>query len=679
MNYNKLFLNTKRTDLIGKNLSTVTVSGADIENEDKWDAPRFAMQGKFCCGHETELSDILTLEISENGRPLEFEPKRNSWTPAYLETYYRCTPQKEYYVHHGCIFAKETKAITAGDVFVSEMTVANNKKEKTTLKIKLSSPLEFLGNSIYKAAGKVLANATEKNLEFTGYICLLGCEPEFEITLAPEEIYKFKYVFAYGLSEEAAKEKANEELAKKDSFKDNENAINSWFSENVPALKTENRILEKIYYYRYLMIYINSFTPMDVNPADKLPGAVMYENRYGGWFDCAIALPVPLQINEAKWLGNGELSVSQIDLWTGGGVYMGYIQYTPYSIWEYYVNHKDKALLERSYEFCKEFTLKDYDEKNPLPIRIGSWPTGAEYSASFYQHTEPAWDWRCDSEGYAKEGFEISALYRLDEITYFAANLMAMRNMARVLGKPDEADKFESILKTITEKIKENFWNEKDKMFYDIDVKSGKQCDEAACYNSYAPFAFGIIDDEKYISCFDKLMDENWFADDFSITTTAKDCPIYWFDNHIAGPTASSPQNPHFYSCCWNGPIWPYAVSLVLNALGEAAKKYPQLQEKWLVIFEKYMNLHFLNGDFNVPCIFEHYRPGEATTFSKHGDYFHSAGVDLFMKYWAGISVTEDGVTFAPFTTEEFALENVKIGGKSYTFRQYADGRTEIE
>lgn len=164
MNYNKLFLNTKRTDLIGKNLSTVTVSGADIENKDKWDAPRFAMQGKFCCGHETELSDILTLEISENGAPLEFEPKRHSWTPAYLETYYRCAPQEEYYAPHGCIFAKETKAITAGDVFVSEMTVANNKKEKTTLKIKLSSPLESLGNSIYKAAGKLLPNATEKIL-----------------------------------------------------------------------------------------------------------------------------------------------------------------------------------------------------------------------------------------------------------------------------------------------------------------------------------------------------------------------------------------------------------------------------------------------------------------------------------------------------------------------------------
>ena len=146
---------------------------------------------------------------------------------------------------------------------------------------------------------------------------------------------------------------------------------------------------------------------------------------------------------------------------------------------------------------------------------------------------------------------------------------------------------------------------------------------------------------------------------------------MYWFDNCIAGPCQSSLKEPKTYGCSWNGPTWPFANTLVLEALGSAAKRNTKLQELFLDYFGRYTELHFLYGDRSVPVIVEHYRPTDGAPFSVFNEYFHSEWLTLFMEYYAGISVKNGEVTFAPITDDEFILEDVKIAGKSYNFKQY--------
>ena len=154
---------------------------------------------------------------------------------------------------------------------------------------------------------------------------------------------------------------------------------------------------------------------------------------------------------------------------------------------------------------------------------------------------------------------------------------------------------------------------------------------------------------------------------------------MYWFDNCITGPTKSSLKEPHFYGCSWNGPIWPYAMSTVLDAFGEMACLKKEFKEKWLDLFSKYTELHFLTGDRSTPLILEHYRPTDGVTFSRACDYFHSTWIDLFMKYWIGIKITQKEVQFLPFAKEDFELKGVLINGKSYSFSQKNGVETLIE
>ena len=145
---------------------------------------------------------------------------------------------------------------------------------------------------------------------------------------------------------------------------------------------------------------------------------------------------------------------------------------------------------------------------------------------------------------------------------------------------------------------------------------------------------------------------------------------MYWFDNCIAGPTESSPAEPHQYGCSWNGPIWPFAVSLVLEALGYATYQNRNLIPVFNRIFADYTELHFDFGDRTVPCIREHNRPSDGTTFSIYTEYFHSEWINLLMSYYLGIRVEEDGIDFCPATEECFSVSGVVIKGKSYRFTQ---------
>ena len=673
MNYNLYFQNSFRSDLLGYNMSTVCTERQSNTSNASWRMPEIGMQGVLCIGHETGVKDVLRLEISENDIPLNFESKRNRWTPKWCETYYRSTPMETYYKKSGCYVVREKKCITDDDVFVSELCITNNKKETATLQIKMITPLEK-EESIYKIHTPIIPKALRQKYFLDGWFALCGMEAEQKIEIPAGKSVLYKYCFGFSRQSEGdAKEKVRKEFSNNNSFFDNEDKLNQWFNKMVPTILTDNKDLEKIYYYRYLLIYINTFTPKKVIPEHWISGECMYENRYGAWYGCPVGLPLALQVNEAMWLKNSNLSKNQLNMWMENTtVLKWYIQYTPYAAYRFYQHHENKQWLETIYDNLKEYTLKNYKDDVLLPVTEGSWGTGAEYQPAFYQWTNPKWDWRHDKEGKAL-GYPIQKIYRLDEISFFGANLKACAEIAKELGKERDYLYFEHLKEEVVEAIKTKFWNEVDKIFYDIDAATMQQCNEAACYDSFAPFLFYLIEEKPYTECFEKLFDDTWFSDEFSVTTVAKNCPMYWFDNCIVGPTAAGLKEVHEYECCWNGPIWPFATSLVLNAFGTVAEKDSHYRKQWVALFDKYTEVHFLNGDRSLPVIFEHYRPGDGTTFSKACDYFHSAWIDLFMHYWAGISIENDEITFRPFTEELFEIRNVLIKGKYYIFRQFCE------
>jgi glycogen debranching enzyme len=90
--------------------------------------------------------------------------------------------------------------------------------------------------------------------------------------------------------------------------------------------------------------------------------------------------------------------------------------------------------------------------------------------------------------------------------------------------------------------------------------------------------------DGDFSRTFDRLINDE-FVGDYSLRSVSTKCPMYWFDNCITGPVASSLNEPHSYHCCWNGPVWPFAVSLVLDSLGNAMGDNVQMKNLFCRIF----------------------------------------------------------------------------------------------
>ncbi len=699
-NINRFLENSHRTDLRGFNMDLYGRRDLVFEDnhpdlrrqgakpEANWAPPSPGLPGIFILGHDTNVADVLTLTLTVEGKDYPtvdaLTVTRHRWTPAWMDTYYRTPVEKEVYPCAGTLCLREKKCITRRDVFCGEITLQNALRETRHVKIGVKMPFtwdEQAGAYPFRCTVATAAAGGAYQVEGYAAVCIdgkPGCV--FETELAAFFTVTFRYGMAIRPEAVEAQQAVQEVLHQKDPFQANEDEFNRWFDTYVPRLETENSDLLKVYYYRWFVVYHGIHNPVEIIKGHKIPRSSIYESRYGGWFGGPIGLPVPWQIEEAKWMRRPEFLMDHMTNWMENLVlYQGYIQFSPWAIWHAYQLHPDKAWLEAHYEDLKKYMATQVDVSDPQPrITVGSWGTGAEYQPSFYQHTDilnsgEKWDWRCDCEGHdVLGGFPVSKLYRLDEQTYTIVSLKGCEALAREIGQAEDADKFRRAAEKLSGVLLEKHWDEKAQMFYDCEVSQNLKCDEAACYDSFAPFMGGVAG-EKYHAAFEKLMDRNWFRTDFGATTAAKNCPVYWPDNCIAGPVESSPENPHYYPCSWNGPVWVYANSIVSDAFGCAAVQNKSLRADWLNYFTAVTEMHFPGGDRSTPLVTEQYRPDDGASNSVINDYFHSSWLNPFIQYYLGVRMENGDVTFDPFTTEDFTLSGVMIAGKEHTFRQWHD------
>ncbi len=690
-NINQLLASSFRNDLFGYQMASRGMK--KIENnrfrpevrnggatpDAFWDKPQPGMQGSFCLAHQVDVCDALTLQVIIDGKKTSLHPTRNHWTPAFMETVYRSDIDTNDYPHSGTLCIRDKKAILRNDVFISHLTLTNQKREGSEVELTFSMPFLEKEANIYEVNTKTMPKALKTQYPMKGFAVVMTDTGNRRVTLKipPLGSVSLRVALAYDPKDKkTAIEKATDILAISDPFSENEKTFNHWFEDHVPMLECENTDILKVYYYRWYVVYRSIHEPAKWIDGHAINGECIYESPYGAWFGTVIGLPIALQVGDAGWMRDSTVVKNQLTNWSRGTVaFQQYIQFTPLAAWRYYQICRDKEWLASVYEGFADFCKRQLKNGIP-PLTTGSWLTGAEYQPSFYQYTETPWDWRHDEEG-AKEGFSKKSLYRVDAVMFLILSLRGCIRMAKELCETIDIEAFSKAEKDLTAFVMTHMWDSKTKFFYTYDPEEKKRCDKAACYDGFIPFIDSVAGEE-YFSALEKIWDADWFFSEYGALTAARNCPMFWYDNCIAGPTASSVKEPHDYAASWNGPIWPFANSLVALGLGDAAIRKNDLKEKWIAFFKAYTELHFVYGDRSTPLICEHYRSDDGACFSQFPEYFHSSWIDLFMRYFAGISFEGDTPSFKPFAKEPFALYGVKLGDHIYDFIHTADGRNEI-
>jgi len=649
-----------------------------------WDAPKPGLSGKLYVAHNTkELIDVVSLELTEisgdKQSAVELALARNEWTPALLKSWYRSRPNAL-----GCdtpelgaLSLKESKCISADNVFVAECVLKNTGNTPRCYELTIRGPFAASASHPENSGPFTFVTTAWGDTEYQVFAAVSSTLPGLvhRFELPPYGELKFRYAFAIDAhSAAAALARTRVILGEADAFARNVRRFNDWFAEKVPALRSEDLDILKLYYYRYFVLYRSMHFPRRLLPGHNYPRPAMYESPSGNGYSAVIGLPVPMQVQEAAWLRDPQPGKDHILNWSDGlpEYHNYYIQFTPMSIWRFLQCHPDRELAQGAFSKAREFALRSADQRfDRLPVQTSSWGTGAEYQPNFYQFTDPPWDYRHDCQ-FAKQGFEIAKLIRLDTAGYAIGNLLGTAKIAGFLGDGEAAARLAGGAAEMLEIVKTKHWDDRLQLFLAADPGSGRLADQAACYDSFVPYMWGMIQDKKYLEAFNKFTDPAWFWDDFPLCTAAKTCPMYFGGAALVGPAFASPAKPHYYNCSWNGPTWHYSNSLAAEAFGQAALAAPEWRTKWMEYFRAWTEMHFQYGDRTTPRACEHHRPEDGGRCANTTDYFHSSWIDPFIRYACGVTIADDlkTLSFDPFQTADFELASVPVAGREWTFVQ---------
>ena len=713
INVNKLLENSARTDLIGRemwNFLTVPRKGAYAQCPDTrtpeygisqlpnamWGFPKMGMTGRLCYGIETDLADPVKVQIISRKQGtnliLQFTPTRNEWTPAYMTTYYRSLPDslKGSYPYAGDLNVKERKCITEENVLVLEYTFTHDNRTNGEYELSLLFPKfkKLAGSDQYSFEAKSIPKFQDEALPIEGFVSVENTEKtgeKLKLMLKPFESKTVRFTVAfdtYSVDNAIKKGKVQRVISKP--FAENAQKFNNWFAENVPQLTIDNYDMLKLYYYRWFLVYRNSHIPTKNIKNHPFAGSVLYEAPFAA--GNVIGLSIPIHNSEVKWAKSPAMARDNILNWAKNEKLLSnYIQYTPKTIWDLYLHYPDKTLLDSVYRFTCKYTKRDITDKDKsrLPTQTGSWGTGAEYQPSFYEFTKDTkWDWRQDQEGKKLYGTSPTTIIRLDKVSFAIMNSKACSQIAQVLGNKSDENYFKESASQMLNTVKSKHWDDKTGLFYDANPADYALALESPGYDSFMPFMYQMVNEKSYLKSFEKFFDPSWFWTDYPITTISKTCPMYWSGNSLVGPAYATVENPHNYTCTWNGPTWHYANSLMCEALGSACliDGTNEMQVKWIEFFNRWSDLHYAYGDKSVPCAIDHNRATDGARFSPYVDYFHSSWIDPFMKYYLGIQIDDNGnFNFNPFTKEEFEVNDISIMGKKYSFTQHYEGNDLIQ
>ena len=436
----------------------------------------------------------------------------------------------------------------------------------------------------------------------------------------------------------------------------NDKALN-YLLEHIPLLDCPEKDLEETYYFRWWTFrkhwkqtekghILTEFLP-------KVPWSGPYNS---------INCPACLHIREGRWLRDPEGWLPEyMDFWLNcHGNTHAYSAWYPAAVWEYCTLRGDFDYGIRNLSKMIEFyTRREQEHQHPSGLywSVDNWD-GMEYSIS--------------GNG-----------LRPTINSYAWADARAICGFAAMAGDTPTAQLYYDKAAALKKTIEEYLW---DGSFYKTipaeTPQSTAQWERPVEQNArelvgYIPWYFGLPEPGK-AEAFRWLNCPKGFAAPAGLTTAEQSHPRFMeeFD----------------HECLWNGPVWPFATSQVLVALGNLLHDYDQSvisKDDYYDILLQYARSHSLTKEDGtvVPWIDECIHPytgrwmtrdvlkewgwrSDKGGFERGKDYNHSLFCDLVLSGLLGISV-KDGAFVAepliPDSWEYFKVDNLWLNGKRYS------------
>jgi hypothetical protein len=595
---------TARTELVGTDLSLET---ATWRTDDPWAPPRPGFVGRLHLGHETDVVDPVPVTFVVDGVAVEPRVLSHTWSPDLSETVYGLT---------------------------DSLRVAERKGVRGAV---LCADWHFLGSGRVEVRPSVRERHIRARVTTLSVYADLRADIPLRMTpLTPVDapaVVRFRVALGDG-----------EPIGDLDA-----RPFEAWLARHAPRLHTASKELAEVYRYRWFVVYRNLRRPFLWFKDHPMPGELFFEGPVSNWFTAPIGLSFPLQLREARWMRSPRGVQDTLNAWTANaGALRSYAADPLTPALEFAEHHplelgaaRDAAL---EYVLGKGRSARlEGGNLHAFPVTVGSWVNGTEYAPDFF--AEVGWD-HTRSEMFLGEGPALPRAGepdspradRLTRVSRVDTNVWHWA-IVKALGGPDLRSE---LART---HLHDGFFRSAGEHGPITSVLSF----EAALPFLYADFG------PRERSALARAIDA-WSAPK-GLYSTAPDCPAYSPENAFRG---------YSYPCCWNGPVWNYATSWVLHALGAVAQRTadPALRERFARVWTQWTASHLALGE---PLVVEHFHPETGRPYRLIPDYFHSAWLDTFFRHVVLTPLVDAGpllVEGVPYKETEVSFERGVPGAR---------------
>jgi hypothetical protein len=409
-----------------------------------------------------------------------------------------------------------------------------------------------------------------------------------------------------------------------------------WLARHAPRLQTHSKELAEVYAYRWFVVYRNLRRPSRWFAHHPMPGELFFEGPVSNWFTAPIGLSFPLALREARWMREPRGVQDTLDAWARNAGALRSYGADPITPAIEFAEHHPLRLGDAR-DAALAYVLGEGRSPrlaggslDTFPVTVGSWVTGTEYAPDFF--AEHGWDHRRSEEFLSvrlpragePDSAPLARLHRVDTDVWHWA-------MVKSIGGPDLRDELVRL-------------HLHDGLFRSVGAAPIRN---VLGFEAALPFLyddFGPAERAALARAVDR-----WSAPK-GLYSTDPSCPAFSAENEFDG---------HPYVCCWNGPVWNYATSWVLHALGAVASRTREapLVERFARTWTQWTASHLALG---YPMVIEHFHPHTGRPYRLLPDYFHSAWLDTFFRHVAldplvHVELQLDGV---PWKEDEITVES---------------------
>lgn len=564
------------------------------------------------------------------------------------------------------IFEQRQVCVTKDDVVVSKIFITNLGKEAITHEIEVTGDCRQSRDYRGRPGG-------EKTTREEGNAVILGDKNVFPSVLAngltmaiggsahPTKTdtstpgaYKLTYQIeapagktvnltlacAIDPNEETAKANLAKTLADIDPLTQNREVWKDFYANDVPSFTSSDKQLDELYAFRWFLLQFSRAG----GDLGYLKYPVVLEGRQA--FQTYCCYSAPFMAFDLNWAVNPDYGYGQLANMPHAAYEDGRFPWyatpetnrvpldhasatgqslLPWTTWRYYEVHRRKDLIAPLYDGMKknvDWWIQDRD------------PDGNGLFSIDHQLETGMDDLHRRWTGPTPKRYEA-----IDATAYTILNLRAVANMARVLGKEDDAKKYGEYADRAAHSLETTMWDAKLGRYRDRSPDTGELSD----YNSLTIFypMFAGVAEKDHLDVVRRYL------------LNPKE---YWTAHPVPAISQADPEfdTEHRY---WAGPTWPATNSHVVEGFAETAKRLDRsLLPDAAELFRRVVALHMRPR----PDFYEHYNSLTGAPMSDFRDYMHSWWVDIIIRHVAGLNPEDDG---------SLTIDPLPMGLKTYALR----------